>query len=83
MNEQLKSQHIVALQDYQAALAVYNMLLDKDIARRAQLLTGISRIHLQVLYGLQSFIYYCIFVRYMAWIFYNSSYLSSLAYQKL
>ncbi|KAL8600764.1 hypothetical protein ACOMHN_055959 [Nucella lapillus] len=39
---------LLSVRDYQAALAVYNTLLDKDVAKRAQLLTGISRIHLQM-----------------------------------
>ncbi|KAK7101190.1 hypothetical protein V1264_024019 [Littorina saxatilis] len=39
---------LLSVRDYQAALALYNTLLDKDVTRRAELLTGISRIHLQM-----------------------------------
>ncbi|XP_025108843.1 trafficking protein particle complex subunit 12-like isoform X2 [Pomacea canaliculata] len=39
---------LLSVRDYQAALAVYNSLLEKDGTKRADLLTGISRIHLQM-----------------------------------
>nr|KAG5702081.1 hypothetical protein BaRGS_032330 [Batillaria attramentaria] len=39
---------LLSVRDYQAALSVYNSLLDKDPTERANLLTGISRIHLQM-----------------------------------
>lgn len=39
---------LLSVRDYQAALTVYNMLLDKDPTHRADLLTGVSRIHLQM-----------------------------------
>ena len=40
---------IHCFQDFEAALSVYETLLEKDAAHKVALLSGMGRIHLQVL----------------------------------
>lgn len=45
----LYSRFVLWFQDYDAALSVYEILLEKDKEHRYSLLCGLGRIHLQVI----------------------------------
>jgi len=40
--------YVILLQNYSAALQIYTQLVDKDESNKANLLSGIGRIYLQV-----------------------------------
>jgi len=44
--------YLILLQNYAEALQIYTQLLDKDEVHKANLLSGIGRIYLQVVFAL-------------------------------